>query len=82
MMKLYGKWEINNAHVMNELLAFKSAQCSQFRLCLLVNKEKQLLRQFLTNFGGTDLSVFATQIDAEFWPGQSILGALLMELAQ
>jgi predicted NAD-dependent protein-ADP-ribosyltransferase YbiA (DUF1768 family) len=77
------EWEMNNVHVMKELLEIKANQCAQFKRCLLENKDNTVAHAIPSKLWGTGLSIYVTQnTDGAFWPGQNLLGALLMELTQ
>ena len=75
------KWEKENVGIMEHLLAAKAGQCKRFLECLMESKESVLAEATPSKFWGTGLSIFVTKNCSEScWPGQNMLGALLMEL--
>ena len=75
------KWEKENVDIMEHLLAAKASQCKRFCECLMESKETVLAEATPSKFWGTGLSIFVTKNCSEScWPGQNMLGALLMEL--
>ena len=77
------QWEMNNTDTMQMLLDVKAEQCEQFKICLMENQGKLLAEATPSKFWATGLSPYITQHTApQYWPGQNMLGALLMELSR
>ncbi len=77
------EWEENNVDIMKTLLNVKAEQCSEFKNCLLENRNKVLAEATPSKFWATGLSPYASaNTDPEYWPGRNTLGALMMEIAE
>ena len=74
-------WEKENLHVMVHLLQEKAKQCLEFKNCLLDNKGKIIAEANPDKLWGTGLSPYiSANCLPDYWPGQNLLGAMLMEL--
>ena len=68
---------------MQTLLDVKAEQCEQFRICLMENQGKLLAEATPSKFWATGLSPYVTEhTSPQYWPGQNMLGAFLMELSR
>ena len=77
------RWEQENIKTMQNLLCNKAKDCEQFRECLLENRGRTLAEATHSKFWATGLTPYITERTApKFWPGQNMLGVLLMELTQ
>lgn len=77
------KWEKENTEIMQKLLMEKAVQCEPFKNCLLENEDKVLAEATPSKFWASGLSLYVTEnTTPNFWPGQNMLGVMLMELAQ
>ena len=75
------QWETDNVDIMEHLLAVKAKQCERFNECLMETQDSVLAEATPSRFWGTGLSMFVTKNCSEsYWPGQNMLGALLMDL--
>ena len=75
------KWEMENNTVMMDLIKAKSEQCKQFRDALIESKDKILAEATPSKYWATGLSPYITQnCSPSYWPGQNLLGVLLMDL--
>lgn len=77
-------WHSVNKELMRELLTVKS-QCSKAFRDALLESGDSILAEASTNdlFWGTGLSPYMTSVTKpEFWPGQNMLGAMLIELRE
>ena len=67
--------------IMEHLLVVKAKQCECFNECLMETQDSVLAEATPSRFWGTGLSMFVTKNCLEsYWPGQNMLGALLMDL--
>ena len=74
-------WEDDNFDVLRELLREKARTCEQFYNCLMMYKDKLLAEATVNKRWGTGLSKWVTNVTKpKFWPGQNLMGVLLMEL--
>ena len=74
-------WEDVNFDVLRELLREKARTCEQFYNCLMMYKDKLLAEATVNKRWGTGLSKWVTNVTKpKFWPGQNLMGVLLMEL--
>ena len=77
------EWEKDNVAIMKKLLEVKAQQCLLFHDCLIENKDKLLVEATPSKFWASGLSQFVTEhCSASYWPGQNMLGVLLMEITQ
>lgn len=77
------KWESENIDIMINLLRTKAQQCDQFNNCLLENHGKVLVEASPSLFWSSGLSPYVTANSSpQYWSGQNMLGALLMELTE
>ena len=77
------KWETDNVNIMKELLEIKATQCLPFHDCLVEHKDHILAEATPSKFGASSLSPFVTaNCSPDFWPGQNMLGVLLMEITR
>ena len=77
------EWEESNLDIMKELLMEKALTCEQFKQCLLMNKDKVLAESTFNKRWGTGLTKWVTEATTPtFWPGNNLLGVLLMELTE
>ena len=77
------KWEQDNIAIMRELLEVKAEQCLPFHDCLIEHKDSVLAEATPSKYWATGVSPFVTQnCSPDFWPGQNMLGVLLMELTE
>ena len=68
---------------MRELLEVKAEQCLPFHDCLIEHKDSVLAEATPSIYWATGVSPFVTQnCSPDFWPGQNMLGVLLMELTE
>ena len=75
------QWEKENVDVMVHLLEAKAKQCGRFYECLMESEDSVLAEATPSRYWGTGLSIFVTKNCSEsYWPGQNMLGALLMQL--
>ena len=75
------KWETENNTVIMDLIKAKSEQCKQFRDALIESKDKILAEATPSKYWATGLSPYITQnFSPSYWPGQNLLGVLLMDL--
>ena len=76
------QWEENNTNIMKDLHIEKARTCDQFRDCLLMNNDKILAESTFSKRWGTGLSKWLTErTKPQYWPGQNILGLMLMEIS-
>ena len=74
-------WEDDNFDVLRELLREKARACEQVYNCLMMYKDKLLAEGTVNKRWGTGLSKWVTSLTKpKFWPGQNLMGVLLMEL--
>ena len=72
---------MENNTVMMDLIKAKSEQCKQFRDALIESKDKILAEATPSKYWDTGLSPYITQnCSPSYWPGQNLLGVLLMDL--
>ena len=77
------EWKESNLDVMKEFLMEKARTCEQFKQCLLMNKDKVLAESTFNKRWGTGLTKWVTEATTPtFWPGNNLLGVLLMELTE
>ena len=77
------KWERDNVNIMKELLEIKAKQCIPFHDCLVEHKDHILAEATPSKFWASGLSPFVTEnCSPDFWPGQNMLGMLLMEITE
>ena len=77
------KWEKDNVNIMKELLEIKATQCLPFHDCLVEHKDHILAEATPSKFWASGLSPFVTEnCSPDFWPGQNMLGVLLMEITE
>ena len=68
---------------MKELLEIKATQCLPFHDCLVEHKDHILAEATPSKFWASGLSPFVTEnCSPDFWPGQNMLGVLLMEITE
>ena len=74
-------WEEHNMDIIKDLLIEKAKSCQRFKVCLLENKEKILAESTHNKRWGTGFSKWLTECTKpSFWPGNNILGVMLMEI--
>ena len=74
---------MENKQIMIDLLKAKSEQCQQFHDALIESKEKILAEATPSKLWASGLSPFITHnCSPSYWPGQNLLGAMLMDLRQ
>ena len=67
--------------IIKDLLIEKAKSCQHFKVCLIENKEKILAESTHNKSWGTGLSKWLTECTKpSFWPGNNILGIMLMEI--
>ena len=78
------KWGQDNIDIIRELLEVKAEQCLPFHDCLIEHKDSSVLAEATpSKYWATGVSPFVTQnCSPDFWPGQNMLGVLLMELTE
>ena len=75
-------WEERNMEAIKKLLIEKARSCQRFKDCLIENKEKILAESTHNNRWGTGLSKWLTECTKpSFWPGNNILGVMLMDIS-
>ncbi len=75
------KWEINNVHIMSDLLKLKLEHCEPFRVCLLENKGSILADATTNKLWGTGMTPFVSaNTSPQYWPGKNVLGSILTKL--
>ena len=75
-------WEELNMETIKELLIEKARSCQRFKDCLIENKEKILAESTHNKRLGTGLSKWLTECTKpSFWPGNNILGMMLMDIS-
>ena len=76
-------WSQNNIDCMKHLLQQKVEQCEQFRECLLENRGKILAEAGTHKLWSSGFGPYITMnCSQEYWPGQNMLGALLIEVTE
>ena len=76
-------WEEENTDVMRDLLESKAKTCKEFRNCLIENKTRIIAESTPNSKWGTGLSRYVTErTKPEFWPGQNILGMMMMDITE
>ncbi len=76
------EWEDSNTDTMRTLLTEKAKTCERFRNCLIMHKDKILAECTYSKRWGTGLSKWLTErTKPEYWPGQNLLGVMLMEIS-
>ena len=74
-------WEDTNPSIMEDLLQEKARSCESFKQCLIMNKDKILAESTFNKRWGTGLLKGLTELTKpEYWPGNNLLGIMLMEL--
>ena len=77
------EWESEHEGIMRELLVEKAKSCTPFRNCLLMNQDKVLAECTQNMRWGTGLSKWVTEnTKGNFWPGDNLLGKMLMDIAE
>lgn len=77
------RWENDNLSIMKNLLKEKASTCPEFRECLLEQKDKILAESTYNKRWGTGLNKWVTEATKpDFWPGNNMLGVMLMELTE
>ena len=75
-------WEERNMETIKGLLIEKARSCQRFKDCLIENKEKILAESTHNKRWGTGLSKWLTECTKpSFWPGNNILGMMLMDIS-
>ena len=68
---------------MKDLLEIKATQCLPLHDCLVEHKDHILAEATPSKFWASGLSPFVTEnCSPDFWPGQNMLGVLLMEITE
>ena len=76
------EWEEKNSDFLKSLLIAKAEQCSEFRQCLIENRDMVIAEAMPNKLWASGLSPYLTERTApNFWPGHNLLGDLLMNLA-
>jgi ribA/ribD-fused uncharacterized protein len=76
------QWEQSNLEVMAFLLHEKANQCIEFQNCLYECSGMLIAEATNNKLWGTGLSPYiTTNSTPDYWPGQNLLGAMLVELA-
>ena len=76
------EWEEKNSDFFKTLLIAKAEQCSEFRQCLIENRDMVIAEATPNKLWASGLSPYLTERTApNFWPGRNLLGDLLMNLA-